>query len=452
MRDSVYTPGAGHSPRILAGRDDLLRDWQLMLNDADSRGRVRAQDIVLVGPRGVGKTAALFAFGARAATQGFEVVNLQAAAGHAGLVESLLQRAQTSIAADAGPWRRTRAAFERLSSINVSVAGFGAGLSTRDPTGSSSSPGRVDAGSLAHALAQLAGEVRHDSPHGGLLVTVDEMQVASAADLALVAATLHRLNVDHPGAVVLFAGTGLPFTAEALRKAGVTHPDRLFVLHDIPLTLDVGDARYAVIEPARVAGVTWEPEAADRLVDLSNGYPAHLQLFADAAWSAAPGPHTITLHDVQTSLPTVGAQLEQRTLGPRWDRITDRQMEFMAALALHGGRAPISTIAATLGREQGEMSWLREELIHEGDIYAPRRGLIAMAVPLFAAYVLTRYEEASTDATVNVLTLDQMRTNAGLPPAGNPERAGGASQLGRSQQQTRRSNPPAGGPATGLTP
>ena len=66
MRDSVYTPGAGHSPRVLAGRDDLLRDWQLMLNDADSRGRVRAQDIVLVGPRGVGKTATLSAFGALA--------------------------------------------------------------------------------------------------------------------------------------------------------------------------------------------------------------------------------------------------------------------------------------------------------------------------------------------------------------------------------------------------
>ena len=195
----------------------------------------------------------------------------------------------------------------------MSVAGFGAGLSTRE---AKSPPARVDAGSLAQALAQLAGEVRNDSPHGGLLVTVDEMQAASGADLALVAATLHRLNVDHPAAVVLFAGTGLPFTAESLRKAGVTHPDRLFILQDIPLTLDAADARYAVIEPAREAGVAWEPEAADRLVDLSNGYPAHLQLFADAAWAAAPGPNTITLDDVRSSLPTVGAQLERRTLGP----------------------------------------------------------------------------------------------------------------------------------------
>lgn len=449
MRDSVYTPGAGHSPRVLAGRDDLLRDWQLMLNDADSRGRVRAQDIVLVGPRGVGKTATLSAFGALAKTQGFEVVNLQAVVGQAGLVESLLQRAQTSIAAEAGPWRRTREAFERLSGVNVSVAGFGAGLSTREAT---SPPARVDAGSLAQALAQLAGEVRNDSPHGGLLVTVDEMQAASGADLALVAATLHRLNVDHPAAVVLFAGTGLPFTAVSLRKAGVTHPDRLFILHDVPLTLDVADARYAVIEPAREAGVTWEPEAADRLVDVSNGYPAHLQLFADAAWAAASGPNTITLDDVRSSVPTVGAQLERRTLGPRWDRITDRQMEFMAALALHGGRAPISKIAATLGRELAEMSWLREELIQEGDIYAPRRGHIAMAVPLFADYVLTRYEEASKESTMQLLTLDQMRAKAGLPTAGGTEGVRGPAQLQRSQEQAKYPNRPSGGRDAGLSP
>ncbi|MBK8460751.1 MAG: ATP-binding protein [Micropruina sp.] len=313
MRDSVYTPGAGHSPRVLAGRDDILRDWQLMLNDVDARGRVRAQDIVLVGPRGVGKTATMSAFAALATQQGFECVNLQGVVGQAGLVESLLQRAQTRIAAESGPWHRTRAAFERLSSVNISVAGFGGGLSTRE----TKQPGtRLNAGSLAQALAELAGEIRQDQPHGGLLVTVDEMQAATAVDLALVAATLHRLNVDHRSAVVLFAGTGLPFTAEVLRKAGVTHPDRLFILQDIPLTLEVADARYAVIEPAREAGVTWEPEAADLIVDVSNGYPAHLQLFADAAWSAAPGPDAITLVDVQTSLPAVGAQLERRTLGP----------------------------------------------------------------------------------------------------------------------------------------
>ncbi len=240
------------------------------------------------------------------------------------------------------------------------------------------------------------------------------MQVASGPDLALLAATLHRLNVDHPSAAVLFAGTGLPFTPDALRKAGVTHPDRLFVLESIPLTLEHEDARYAVVEPARQAGVVWTPEAADSMVEASNGYPAHLQLFAHATWTAAASHDQITLADVETALPQVAAQLERRTLGPRWDRISDRQMEFLAALALHGGRASTASIAATLGRTQQELSWLRGELIEEGDIYAPKRGQLAMAVPLFNRYVLSHYERTRPEAATAVLSLQEMIANAGL--------------------------------------
>jgi hypothetical protein len=310
-----------------------------------------------------------------------------------------------------GPWQRARKAFERVGEVNLSVAGFGGGISTHKSD--QPAPG-TDAGTLANALATLAAEVGKDTHSGGLLVTVDELQVASARDLALLAATLHRLNVDHPAAAVLFAGTGLPFTPDVLCKAGVTHPDRLFVLESIPLTLQHDDARYAVVEPARQAGVVWTPEAAAAMVEASNGYPAHLQLFAHATWTAAAGPDQIALADVEAALPQVAAQLERRTLGPRWDRISDRQMEFLAALALHDGRASTASIATTLGRTQQDLSWLREELIEEGDIYAPKRGQLAMAVPLFNRYVLSHYERSRPDAATPLLTLDEMIANAGL--------------------------------------
>ncbi|MEJ7795441.1 MAG: ATP-binding protein [Nocardioides sp.] len=411
MDQSPYTPGAGHVPRVLAGRDGLLRDWQLVLNDIVAGGRVRAQDTILAGPRGVGKTVTVSAFADLATNQGFEVVNLQAVSGHAGLVEALLQRARARLAEDAGPWQRARKAFERVGGVNLSVAGIGGGISTHKQN--QAAPG-LDAGTLADALATLAAEVRKDAHSGGLLVTVDELQVASPPDLALLAATLHRLNVDHPSATVLFAGTGLPFTPDVLRKAGVTHPDRLFIVEAIPLTLEQNDARYAVVEPARRAGVVWTAEAAVAVVEASNGYPAHLQLFAHATWTAAAGPDRITLADVETALPQIRAQLERRTLGPRWDRISDRQMEFLAALALHGGRASTAMIATTLGRTQQDLSWLRQGLIEEGDIYAPKRGQLAMAVPLFNRYVLSHYERSRPEAATALLSLDEMIANAGL--------------------------------------
>lgn len=410
MDSSIYTPGAGHSPPVLAGRDQLLRSWQLMLNDTSAVGRVRALDLILIGPRGVGKTATVTAFGTAAAAQGFEVVNLQAVRGQQTLVDSLLHRAQSRIQSGAGPWTRARKAFERVAGVGLGVAGFNAELSTharendvqpKDPT------------SLAEALATLSREVRRDHDRGGVMVTVDEMQVAHPDDLALLAATLHRLNVDHPEAVVVFAGTGLPHTPDTLRKAGVTHPDRLFMVEHLPLTLSAEDSALALVLPAQRVGISWHPDAVDAVIRASNGYPAHLQLFAHAVWQEAPGPDRVEPIDVQRAIPGAAQQIGLRTLGPRWERMPDRQMEYLAALAVNGGATTSRELATTLGRSQQASSTVREALIDEGDIYSPRRGHIRMAVPLFAPYILTEYENARRDSARpnSMLSLDALRVN-----------------------------------------
>ena len=392
---------------MLAGRDALLQRVSLLLNEVATAGRLRAQDLILVGPRGVGKTVTLTAFGQIATSHGFEVVNLQAVAGRAGLVESLLQRAASRRAANAGAWTRAKAAFDRIASVNVGVAGVNAGLSTHPPAGASS---RLDPGTLAEALVALADEVRRDNSLGGLLITVDEIQVGSGADLALLAATLHRLNVDYPRAAVMFAGTGLPHTPTALRQAGVTHPDRLFLLEALPVALAPTDAAFAVVEPARQAGVGWHPDAVDAVVVASNGYPAHLQLFAHATWEAAPGP-TIESPDAQRALHVAHAEISRRTLGPRWDTMPDRQMEYMAALALQGGRATSNSIARSLNRTLSELSSLRDDLIREGDIYSPQRGYVALTMPAFSSFILARYDEARALSETAMLSLAEMQQN-----------------------------------------
>jgi hypothetical protein len=406
---SIYTPGAGTLPPVLAGRDGVLHSLSLGLHEVATVGRGRARDVILIGPRGVGKTVTLTTYGVMAAAAGFEVINLQAVAGRSGLVASLLQRASSRVAAQAGPWTRAKRAFDRLASISVGVAGVSAGTSTH--------PGQaqddvVDPGTLAEALVELATEVRRDTPNGGLLLTVDEMQVASHSDLALLAATLHRLDVDHPGTSVVFAGTGLPHTTEVLRTAGVTHPDRLFLVEQLPVTLADDDAAYAIIEPARRSGVAWRPDAATAIVRASGGYPAHLQQFAHTVWTAAVGPHVITVEDVRRALPLVEADLDRRTLGPRWDRMTDRQMEYLAALSVHGGRATTRALAATLGRTPQELSWIREDLIREGDIYAPQRGHVTLTVPIFVPFVLAHYEEARATSDTELLALSSLQQSA----------------------------------------
>lgn len=310
--------------------------------------------------------------------------------------------------ASVGPWTRARKAFDRIASVSVGVAGVSAGIGIHSPALGSS---RLDPSTLAEALVELSDEVRRDQPQGGLLITIDELQVAAAGDLALLAATLHRLNVQHPRSAVVFAGTGLPHTPAVLSTAGVTHPDRLFVLEELPVALSDVDATYAVVEPARRVGVSWHPDAAAAVVAASNGYPAHVQLFAQAAWQMAPGPTSIDARDVAAALPHARAELSRRTLGPRWDRMPDRQMEYLAALALAGGRTTSKTIGRSLGRTLPELSSLRDDLIREGDIYSPQRGYVALTMPIFNEFILDRYEQAREVSDTELLTLEQMRHN-----------------------------------------
>jgi hypothetical protein len=89
MRDSPYTPGAGHSPEVLAGREVLLGSWREMLTDLTTGGRVRAKDIVMTGPRGIGKTATLTEFHKIGEEHGFDYISLQAVAGRGSLVDGL---------------------------------------------------------------------------------------------------------------------------------------------------------------------------------------------------------------------------------------------------------------------------------------------------------------------------------------------------------------------------
>lgn len=416
MHDSPYTPGAGHTPPILAGRELLESQWQEMLSDIGGAGRKRARDIILRGPRGVGKTVLLSRFQQLAEAQGYDTITLQAAAGVVGIVDGILARAEDRLGQQRPAWQRAKDALQRLGAINVTAAGFGAGV-TVNPAEARQTP--VDPGTLARTLATLAREIRSDAPGGGLLITLDEMQVSRGPDLALTAAALQRLNVEHPDSCVAFAASALPNIDDVLRDAGVTHPDRLFATQPIPVELGRGAARFAIVEPARQRGVTWSELGVGKLLDATHRYPAHLQLFADQTWALAKGPHEITVEDAEQGLAEAEQLVEIRTLDPRWQRATDRHVELLAALAVTTSAENTTTdytttaqISTVLDRAVNEWSNTRIELINEGDIYAPGRGKLAFTVPTYAPYILRNYAARRSEARLELTPLDVMSDRA----------------------------------------
>ena len=91
----------------------------------------------------------------------------------------------------------------------------------------------------------------------------------------------------------------------------------------------------------------------------------------------------------------------------------------------------------------GPLSWLREQLIEEGDVYAPKRGQLAMAVPLFNRFVLSHYERTRPEAATELLSLQEMIANAGLDPSAS--HAGGDMLRLNEQNETRQLPPPSAG-------
>lgn len=388
MDGRLYTPGAGHKPPVLAGRDDLRQQWRVTCSDVLAAGRIASDDLVLVGPRGVGKTAALNALSEDAAGVGFDIIRLQAVQGGIGLVDSLVRLAERRIGAGDSAWSHVRDAFARIAGVSVGAFGISGSVAWhQDPARAA----HTDAMSIADTLAALSEAIGAERTQAGLVVTIDELQMAGP-DLAMLAGVLHRLNSDHPQARILFAGTGLPNTRDRMRVAGVTHADRLFDFLSLPVNLSVENARYALVEPALSRGVVWDSAAVDRIIDVTGGFPSHLQAFAHATWQVAQGER-ITLADARIGIERGAADYERRTIGPRWDDLSPRQREYLAALAALGGHARSSEVSHALGRTTQATSQTRAGLIEHGDIHAAPGNRVAFSVPLAAAFVLSHYEE-----------------------------------------------------------
>ena len=56
MTDTIFVPSFGNRPRILVGREDILRQFELCL---DSIPGSRERAVLLLGQRGYGKTVLL---------------------------------------------------------------------------------------------------------------------------------------------------------------------------------------------------------------------------------------------------------------------------------------------------------------------------------------------------------------------------------------------------------
>lgn len=130
------------------------------------------------------------------------------------------------------------------------------------------------------------------------------------------------------------------------------------------------------------------PDALNKFVEGTQGYPFYLQQWAACAWDvAASSP--ISIADVSVASSEAVRILDEGFFRVRLNRMTKGELEYCSAIASLGEKGPYKTseIARVLGKKATTIAMVRSSLISKGMIYSPERGYVEFTVPLFAGFI-----------------------------------------------------------------
>jgi hypothetical protein len=375
-----YRPGAGRRPPLLAGRSDVLDAFEVLRRRAEDLGE-GDRGWVLNGLRGVGKTVLLTELLAQVSQPGWIAAKIEAGANKS-LPIAFSQEMVRALRSATGrhPSGRLRRALGVFKAFSLKV----------DPSGTVSlgidvDPvrGVADSGRFADDLAALLEELGEAARNFGVgvLILIDELQEASAEDLAALNTAVHYIGQASVPLPVIVVGAGLPSLPAQLADA-TSYAERLYDYRSIGL-LDAGAARDALTVPTLDRGVEWEGDGLDAAVNTAGGYPYFIQAIGKHVWdNAITSP--ITRGDVEIGLQQARREIDDGLYRSRWERATPAQRDLLRALADLGGDgvAAVSEIAKALGKGRtSDISVARNELIKKGLAYAPERGFLAFTVP-----------------------------------------------------------------------
>lgn len=372
-----YTPNAGSRPQQLAGRDQELEQFRVLIGRL-KRGATE-QSMIIRGLRGVGKTVLLNAFEDRAESEGF-LSYYHELTPDSSLVGEIARDVQSALARLKLSARATKAMREALGHLGtikvVGPEGIELAVDLR----------RADEGTIARDLSELFLQVGAAAAvkGAGVVFLLDEVQFADEIEYRSVITALHRATQKNMP--ITLAAAGLPQIPRLTGEAR-SYAERLFSFPVIA-NLSETDATAALVQPARQQDVDYEREAVDLALSWTGGYPFYIQQLGKHAWNLA-GSSPITAADVEAATPAAQTALDTSIYEVRIQRATDQERGYMRAMAeLGSGPYKSGDVAAKLGRKTSEVSMIRQRLLDKGLVYATEDyGYVDFTVPRFGEFM-----------------------------------------------------------------
>jgi hypothetical protein len=387
-----YAPGAGQRPPELAGRDEQLRAFDVVLERV-VKGRPE-RSLVLTGLRGVGKTVLLNALRSAAVRRRWGTGKLEARPDQAlrrPLSSALHQAVRELGHPDPDSVDHVLGVIRAFAQRE---AGAGARLKDQWNPGIDAPVvrGRADSGDIEIDLVELFTDIGGLAADvgNGIAVFIDEMQDLGPDDVSALCAACHEISQS--GLPVIVVGAGLPHLPAVL-SASKSYSERLFHYQRIDrLAREAADR--ALTAPATEEDAAFTDEALTAMYAATGGYPYFIQAYGKAVWDRAPRS-PITLDDVQVATPEAESELAVGFFGSRYERATPGEREYLRAMADVAAASedpaveavPTADVAAVLGKKPQALSPARDALLKKGLIYSGERGRIAFTVPHFGRYL-----------------------------------------------------------------
>ncbi|GAB4075478.1 ATP-binding protein [Nostocoides australiense] len=408
-----YAPGAGQRPPELAGRDEQLTQFDIVLQRV-AKGRPE-RSLILTGLRGVGKTVLLNALRGQAVRAGWGTGKFEARPDQA-------LRRPIAAAAHVAVRELGHTQSDQVDHVLGVVKSFAqrettptAKLRDRWNPGidAPAVPGRADSGDIEIDLVELLTDIGGLAADlgRGIGIFIDEMQDLRPEDVSALCAACHEISQSSLPVIVV--GAGLPHLPAVL-SASKSYSERLFRYARID-RLDRAAADAALSVPAGEEDAAFEPDALAEMYAVTGGYPYFIQAYGKEAWDLAPAS-PITADDIRVAVPRAESELAVGFFGSRYERATPAERDYlraMAAVALvdadgdpvgapkDSGEAeaydPATTteldavltsdVAKWLGKQPQSLSPARDALLKKGLVYSTERGRVAFTVPHFGRYL-----------------------------------------------------------------